>query len=488
MIASVMLMAAFRIDAQIYVSPQGNDSNPGTIDKPLQTITKAMSLAQADSTIYLRGGVYELSTTVKTPRDGQEGKYIKLWAYPGETPVLDFSGQPYSTKSRGLYLSKLYWYVKGLTVRYAGDNGVFISGGNNIVENCIIYGNKDTGLQISDGGHDNIIKNCDSFHNYDPATHGENADGFAPKLSVGPGNKFIGCRAWENADDGWDFYEAKYEVVLDSCWSFHNGYNLWNDTGYQGDGNGFKVGGNYVPTPHKIMNCVALFNKAKGFDQNHNTGDVTVYNCTGWKNGTNFSFYETPQSGENVLKNNISYQSSVNLGASVQETNSWQGFTVSSSDFVSLDTAQVTAPRNSDGSLPSTGLLKLASGSPMIDAGTDVGLAYNGSAPDLGAFESSGVSAVTAASVLPEKFELDQNYPNPFNPSTTIRYNLKSGVKVSIQIFDPLGRIVTSLVNKFQNRGTHQVQFNSAGLSSGIYYYRLNAGGNIFVRKMILLR
>jgi hypothetical protein len=253
-----------------------------------------------------------------------------------------------------------------------------------------LFDNEDTGLQISGGGSNNLVVNCDSYANYDSATHGENADGFAPKLDIGPGNVFRGCRAWNNADDGWDIFEGANQVVIDSCWAFHNGYNIWGDPSFQGDGNGFKLGGNYVAGPNLVLRSVAFDNRSKGFDQNNNTAGQTIYSCTGYRNvSRNFSFPAAPTTGTHVLKNNIGFSGTNSLAAgTVEVANSWQGFTVTPDDFVSMDTSLATAPRNSDGSLPASGLFRLASGSDLIDGGVDVGLLYNGPAPDLGAFET----------------------------------------------------------------------------------------------------
>ena len=476
------------IKAQIYVSPNGDDTNPGTINKPFKTVQKAMSVAGADSLIYLREGIYNFSSTLKPPVDGQKDKYIKLWAYPGEKAILDFSGQSYSSKSRGLYLSKDYWYIKGLTVRNAGDNGIFISGSHNIVEDCTIYNNKDTGLQISDGGSYNYVHDCDSFANYDPATHGENADGFAPKLSVGPGNVFRGCRSFYNADDGWDCYEAKYTMVFDSCWSFANGYNRWNDSNYQGDGNGFKVGGNYVPASHRLTNCVAFDNPSKGFDQNHNTSGVTIMNCTAYNNGRNYYFGEIPKTGRDTLVNNLSYGASVSIEDSAfVETNSWQGFTVSNSDFVSIDTSLASSARLSDGSIANNNFLRLTKTSSLVDAGTDVGISFNGSAPDIGAFESSYImNSVTIKQQLSMSYKLEQNYPNPFNPSTVISYYVPKISRVNLSIYNILGIRVAQIVNGIQGKGYHEINFDASKLSSGVYFYKLQSSGFVLSKKMIL--
>jgi len=486
----VFVCSSIIINAQIYVSPDGDDSNPGTFDKPYQTISYAMSLAYADTTIYLRGGVYELTSTLKPERSGETGKYIKLWAYPGETPILDFSGQSYSSSSRGFNLSRDYWYFKGLVIRNAGDNGINLSGNYNIIENCTFYHNKDTGLQISGGGGHNYVHNCDSFENYDPGTHGENADGFAPKLDVGPGNVLRGCRAWSNADDGWDFYEAQNEVILDSCWSFDNGYNIWGDSNYQGDGNGFKVGGNYIPTHHLLMNCVAFDNRGKGFDQNHNTAGVTILNCTGIGNkNKNFSFPEIPTTGIDSLINNLSFDGNNSIeSSSVQVTNSWNGFTVRSSDFLSLDTSLAKSPRTADSSIAQTELFRLAPNSSLINAGTDVGIAFIGSAPDIGAFESNVVNSINGSEIIPGKFTLSQNYPNPFNPATTIEYTVPVKSRIILTIYNLEGQKIKELVNENKPAGKYSVTFNAGELASGIYFYKLSDGSRTLSRKMVLIK
>ena len=102
----------------------------------------------------------------------------------------------------------------------------------------------------------------------------------------------------------------------------------------------------------------------------------------------NFQFPDTPSIGVDVIKNCIAYSGINNLNASAQLTsNSWQGFTVTAADFASLDTSSVTNARNADYSLPVLPLLRLAPGSDLIDAGVDVGIPFNGAAPDLGAYE-----------------------------------------------------------------------------------------------------
>lgn len=89
---------------------------------------------------------------------------------------------------------------------------------------------------------------------------------------------------------------------------------------------------------------------------------------------------------------------------------------------------------------------------------------------------------------IPSTYELSQNYPNPFNPTTKINYSIPISSKVSLIVYDILGREVKSLVNEFQNAGSYSIYFNAEGLSSGVYFYRLTSGQFSETRKLIILR
>jgi hypothetical protein len=88
----------------------------------------------------------------------------------------------------------------------------------------------------------------------------------------------------------------------------------------------------------------------------------------------------------------------------------------------------------------------------------------------------------------PAAFSLHQNYPNPFNPSTLIAYDLPRDAQVKLTVYDVLGREVSVLVNEIEAAGAHSVRFDAAGLSSGAYFYRLEAGNFVQIRKLSLLR
>ena len=97
------------------------------------------------------------------------------------------------------------------------------------------------------------------------------------------------------------------------------------------------------------------------------------------------------------------------------------------------------------------------------------------------------VSENTLSSV-PSDFALSQNYPNPFNPSTKITYALPRSGNVVLKVYNEIGKEVSTLVNEFKNAGTYEITFDASKLTSGIYFYRLTAGGFTSVKRMVLLK
>ena len=149
---------------------------------------------------------------------------------------------------------------------------------------------------------------------------------------------------------------------------------------------------------------------------------------------------------------------------------------------------------------PENGDYTLQEGSPCIDAGTadldgdgEDDIEYVGAAPDMGAFEYGALVNVDETKVVPESFTLHQNYPNPFNPTTILRYNLPEQTKVTLTVYDMLGRQVTQLVNTIQGAGYRSVQWNATNnqgqpVSAGVYLYSIEAGDFRQTKKMILLK
>jgi Ice-binding-like/Secretion system C-terminal sorting domain len=107
-------------------------------------------------------------------------------------------------------------------------------------------------------------------------------------------------------------------------------------------------------------------------------------------------------------------------------------------------------------------------------------------------FTTGVVLLVNGLNAVPSKFELLQNYPNPFNPSTKINYSLQQAEMVTLRVYNELGQEVATLVNGRQEAGSYNVTFNAGNgahsLSSGVYFYRLNAGSFVSTKKLILMK
>lgn len=103
-------------------------------------------------------------------------------------------------------------------------------------------------------------------------------------------------------------------------------------------------------------------------------------------------------------------------------------------------------------------------------------------------FYKNASTNIDAPTELPTKFVLKQNYPNPFNPTTTISYSIPTAGQVQMDVFNLQGQRVATLVDRFQNAGSHVVNFDASNLASGVYTYRLISGNNVLINKMTLIK
>lgn len=220
----------------LYVAPDGTDGAAGTEADPT-TLASAVSRVESGGTVYLRGGTYHYARTVTIPpgNDGSSSARTTLAAYPGEKPVLNFAEMSEDPANRGLAVNGDFWHINGITVEHAGDNGIFVGGSNNIVERVVTRFNHDSGLQISriasttpddEWPANNLILSSESHDNAD--SDGEDADGFASKLTSGPGNVFRYTVSHNNIDDGWDLYTKNETgpigpVTIEDSLSYSNG-------------------------------------------------------------------------------------------------------------------------------------------------------------------------------------------------------------------------------------------------------------------------
>lgn len=417
LIILLCLLPSFLYGTDYYIATDGNDGAAGDIDHPWANWSKLESVSlNAGDIVYIRGGTYRSTRTGSANAHvrfvdftGTSFDTIKIWAYPGETPILNFDNINVTAGyCFGLYITNCsYIHIKGLRVTGLSQplsgisvTGIFFNNLNHgVIENCVVDNVGGHGF-VWEYGADILVKNCDAHHLANPyaANPYGGADGFS---ATGSGNTatnitFNGCRTWLCSDDGFDFYNSDGYFELDSCWAFWNGYD--EDFNHLGDGCGFKIGRTHSnqSTARKIVtNCVAVHNYYIGFNQN--TVDyynpVILYNNTSYLNGDyGYMFGWGPAGGtSSIFRNNISYNDVYTFtGETVDivDHNSWNaGWTVSDADFVSLDTSQLDGARQADGSLPVLTLLHLAATSDMINTGVDVGIAYNSTAPDLGAFE-----------------------------------------------------------------------------------------------------
>jgi hypothetical protein len=206
------------------------------------------------------------------------------------------------------------------------------------------------------------------------------------------GNVIRGNRVWRNADDGIDMWNGA-PALVEGNWAWENGYD--DNLKPLGNGNGFKLGGQNAGVVnsggHTVRNNVAWKNLQNGFVENSATRALTLYNNTAWNNKSyQFRFDKTDL--KNILRNNLSFGGSNFLKAPGDSANdSWSlPVTVNETDFESLDDTIARGSRVSGicgSTMPSSGFLKLKSGSDLINKGVDVGIVYLGSKPDLGAFE-----------------------------------------------------------------------------------------------------
>jgi hypothetical protein len=393
--------------ARYYVATNGSDSNSGTsTNAPFATLGKAAGLATNGTLVYVRGGRYTVSSKTSLTKFGSAGNPIRFRAYPGETPVLDCSGE--STGTDAISISGNYYWLYGLVITNAGHNSIVISGSNNIIERCVSLGARNTGFHITGGNggtgtpSSNLFLNCDSTRNYDPPIGG-NADGFTAKWSLGPGNVFSGCRGWENSDDDWDLWMGTSPVLITNCWAFRAATNVFYDaatnTQFNGNGNGFKLGGNGTPAPHRLVNCLSFGNMSWGVDQNNNAAGQTVDQNTVWNNRSgaiNLNHLSTggPLQSSHVVRNNVAI-GTVSIGStatypSIQMSNTWQVLsTVNTNDFLDTDYSWALAPRRDDGGLPENPFLRPVPTGRLVNKGMDLGSPFVGSAPDLGAYETT---------------------------------------------------------------------------------------------------
>ncbi|MEV5842071.1 right-handed parallel beta-helix repeat-containing protein [Streptomyces sp. NPDC051985] len=332
-------------------------------------LESAVANAAAGAVIQVRAGTYYPTATLKSTASGTGSARITLEAYGSEKVRIDGSKLPAGSWLTGIYGS--YWTVQNLTFQNSPAQGfVVTSSTGGIFKNLVTANNGDSGFTLrGDNTVNNLVQNLDSYGNYDKAGHGQNADGIAIKFGSGTGNKVTGARLYNNSDDGLDLWQFSSPVRIEHSWAFGNGKNRWNDSAFEGNGNGFKLGGGGVAVAHVVNDDASWDNTLNGFTENSNTGAIVLNRNTAYANGEAGFFFQTSKSR---LARNLSVGNKggkATLGsATVSAANNWDS-AVSAPTFRSTDATTAYGARGSDGSLPATTFL--TTGSTTIGATMD---------------------------------------------------------------------------------------------------------------------
>ena len=410
---------------EIFIAPDGDPNGDGSLERPWNDLQQAINAATPGTHIICRGGTYypkkqgDGKYTVRIKNNGTAEAPIIIRCYDGEKPVFDFVNQLYDQMvgDRGITITGNYWWLFGLHITHAADNGIKLEGSHNRIERCEFSYNLDTGIQLgfghkfsdtfpgiskNDGTYCayNDIIDCDSHHNCDyDANYGSDADGFACKMHNGIGNRFIRCRAWHNSDDSWDLFETDYDVVLAECWAWSAGIasdHLWvkdyitksSSASFSGNGNGIKLGGNGNGGDsegiHYAFNCIAFSHNqgssVKGFDCNSHKGGHVLVGCLAFDNSYDYMFEGGGSDANTKYYNNVCLgKQEIDVGyddynalAAPMQKNGWTNHVVTgvgADDYLSLDEDDAMMPRDIYGGLPRK-FARLTSDSKLIDAGS----------------------------------------------------------------------------------------------------------------------
>lgn len=429
--------------AEVFVAPSGNDTDPGTLEKPFATVQRAQDAIAPGDTVWIRGGTYTMTEkqiaykrgifahVTHLTKSGAAGKRINYFAYKDEKPIFDFSAvKPVGQRVDAFYASGSWLHFKGLevigvqvTIKGHTQSICFENdGSNNIYERLNMHDGQAIGI-YSVRGSDNLFFNCDAYNNHDYTSEdgkGGNVDGFGchpPK--EGTGNVFRGCRAWYNSDDGYDCIGAFEAVTFENCWAMYSGTNA--KLAKLGDGNGFKAGGygsrpaNQLPNPiprHVVRNCLAVGNRASGFYANHHPGGGDWLNNSAFRNGANFNMLgrladnRTDIDGiGHMLRNNLSYKSRNELtrmdAAKCDSVNNTFDLKLklADADFDAVNEAELLAPRQADGNLPIVKFLRPKAGSALLTQQLGVPAADFGSSTIRGKAGASEIVITTTPRV-----------------------------------------------------------------------------------------
>lgn len=362
-VSAVVAVGVAAGGAGVYLAAAPDDADAAAPEPVVVSTTAELEKAFADArpgtTIELRGGTYHPTKSLKSQANGTAESRITVTASGTEKVTVDGS-----KLGEGQWLVAIggdHWTLSDLTFRNSPGHGVVATSSvGGVFENLTTHGNGASGFTLrGDGTNDNLILNLDSHDNYDPETHGQHADGLAIKFGSGSNNRVVGARLFNNADDGVDLWHWASPVRVEDSWAYGNGVNRWDDAAFEGNGNGFKLGGGGTNAEHVIVDNAAWNNVQHGFTANGNHGRMQLRHNSAYRNGADgYFFLESPAR----LSRNLSVRNgsgAANLGnRAVLDANSWApGSARRVPELRSTDPSTAYGPRRTDGSLPRTKFL-----------------------------------------------------------------------------------------------------------------------------------
>ena len=343
---------------------------------PLRTIEAADDKAYYEKPgckIYVKGGVYKANQFCLYGSGISKAKPTIWEGYrdeQGRRVVIDCS----ECVDDGLRIRAKWIVLRHIDVCNSKFDGVKDhkeTARENTYEDVRSYNNNGKGFCVSTSN--NLLIKCVAWDNVDRTGTGpgEHGDGFAMNDGA-ENNRFIECVSYRNSDDGFDTYGSRRNVFI-RCIAYQNGINRLNLNPFAGDGNGFKLGiafGDESQAHNIAFRCLAYNNRLAGFDFNGGAGNYII-NCTAYSDKpVEFKNPRTFKMGDrsglaNYLINNLAYPAPAEeditdeLTRAAQRTNSWNSYTIKTTDLLSL------APN-------SPNFMKLSASSPLRNKGTDI--------------------------------------------------------------------------------------------------------------------
>jgi hypothetical protein len=198
-----------------YVSPGGNDHNPGTINLPFRTIEKADSVTKPGDYVYLRGGIY--TEAVDLHHSGNAGNPIKYLAYPGESPIID--GKFYGNIGILVNIIGDYVNLSGIELKNSSGWGIYVAGNHDVVDNVYVHHTDSAGIMISEG-QGSIVQNSRVWRAALDNEYGDMSIGWATGISAARnGVSYAIIRnnhVWETWGEGISTFEADHTIIEDN--------------------------------------------------------------------------------------------------------------------------------------------------------------------------------------------------------------------------------------------------------------------------------